>query len=84
MAQALHPAAGQGSEISPSIFAVAGLAQYLTVGLYMVFFGTYSFDFYWLLRRTTDERRAGAVGHCDSSEAEDNMERKDVVALIRE
>eukprot|EP00933_Yihiella_yeosuensis_P077713 TRINITY_DN8850_c0_g1_i2.p1 TRINITY_DN8850_c0_g1~~TRINITY_DN8850_c0_g1_i2.p1 ORF type:complete len:290 (-),score=27.45 TRINITY_DN8850_c0_g1_i2:34-810(-) len=47
LAQMLHPAAWQGSETSKHSFAIAGLAQYLAVGSYILYFGSYSIDFFF-------------------------------------
>lgn len=45
LAEALHPARDSGAKHQ---FDIAGLAQYLSVGMYIVFFGLYSLDFYRL------------------------------------
>ncbi|CAE7567246.1 unnamed protein product [Symbiodinium sp. CCMP2592] len=45
LAEALHPARDAGAKHQ---FDIAGLAQYLSVGMYIVFFGLYSLDFYQL------------------------------------
>lgn len=46
IAQVLHPAA-QGSASSHTQFNIAGVAQYITVGLYICYFGSYSIDLFF-------------------------------------
>ena len=51
LAQMLHPAAqaSSGSRLGAG-FDVAGLAQYVTVGLYILYFGTYTIDLGYYLQ----------------------------------
>jgi hypothetical protein len=45
VAEALHPAAT--GNIEERDVAVGGVAQYVTVGAYILFFGSYSLDLRW-------------------------------------
>jgi hypothetical protein len=64
VATAMHPAATGSSHKRG--FAIAGIAQYLTVGSYILFFGTYSVDFF-SIQYSADQAEAKSTGSSDQT-----------------
>jgi septum formation inhibitor MinC len=50
LAELLHPTNNTRHILSKRKFAVGGLAQYITVGSYILFFGSYALDFFNLTK----------------------------------